>query len=49
MTPKLMPAMGGTMRTTLATLATRSSYSYRPEDQADQRQLLAVLSELQAI
>jgi hypothetical protein len=34
---------------TLATLATRSFYRYRPEGQADQRQLLAVLSELQAI
>jgi hypothetical protein len=35
--------------TTLATLAARSFYRYRPEDPADQRQLLAVLSELQAI
>lgn len=34
---------------TLATLTTRSFYRYRPEGQADQRQLLAVLSELQAI
>ena len=34
---------------TLATLATRSFYRYRPENQGDQRQLLAVLSELHAI
>ena len=34
---------------TLATLATRNFYRYLPEGQADQRQLLAVLSELQAI
>jgi len=33
---------------TLATLAVRSFYRYRPEDQADQRQLIAVLSELHA-
>ena len=33
----------------LATLTTRSFYRYLPEGQADQRQLLAVLSELQAI
>ncbi len=31
---------------TLATLTLRSFYRYRPESQADQRQLLAVLSEL---
>jgi len=35
--------------TTLATLAARSFYRFSPEGQADQRQLLAVLSELQAI
>jgi len=33
----------------LATLTTRSFYRYLPEGQADQRKLLAVLSELQAI
>ncbi len=33
---------------TLLTLTLRSFYSYRPENQADQRQLLAVLSELQS-
>lgn len=33
---------------TLATLTLRSFYRYRPENQADQRQLLAVLSELKS-
>jgi len=34
---------------TLATLAVRSFYRYSPDSQADQRQLLAVLSELQSL
>ena len=33
---------------TLATLAVRSFYRYRPDNQSDQRQLIAVLSELHA-